>query len=114
MKDPESAERLNALKEGRTWAQVAEVLSARLGETINKGTAYNVATGKSESVIIRRALGLPLRHVTVAPCQCGKVHAKTCTQGRAEGRRARSAAPSFLTFIQKTAVPFLKEKQHDH
>lgn len=112
MKDEEAALRLNALKEGRTWEQVAEFLSRRLGESINRGTVYKVARGETESIIVRRALGLPLRHVTVAPCQCGQVHARKCKQGKAEERRARSAAPSFLAFIQTKALPFLEGRKN--
>ena len=111
MKDEEAAFKLQALKEGRTWEEVASFLSRRIGKTVNRGTVYQVATGKGESVIIRRALGLPLRHVTVAPCQCGKVHTRTCHEGKAEQRRARSEEPSFLGFLQMKAVPFLKERQ---
>lgn len=114
MRDPEAAALLNTLKEGRTWEGVATLLTQRLGEAVNRGTVYQVATGKGDSPIIRRALGLPLKHVTVAPCQCGQVHSRSCKKGKAEARRARSAAPTFLAFIQSAAVPFLQERQNDH
>jgi hypothetical protein len=47
---------LKGLKEGRTWKQVAEILSEGLGETVWPADPWNVYEGQSNSIKVETAL----------------------------------------------------------
>lgn len=95
----------------QTWAGVAQILSSRIGQKVNKGLVYQVAMGKTKSPIVRRALGLPIEHIEVEPCPCGKAHTHICKEGADINRRGKSSDPLFLAVLQQSIVPFLQQRE---
>lgn len=98
----------------RTWEKVAEHLTTKTGEKVNKGLCYQVAEGKTESATMRHILGLPPLPVLVTPCPCGQPHTHLCATGKRATKIARSATPAFMSFLLNEAVPFLTEREKPH